>query len=55
MRKRIVWHLEVPQHLDNKLESLLKSPNSDYRTKSEFIRDAVRIRINAIYGKAKAK
>jgi len=32
MRKRTIWHLE----------EYLRDPNSDFKTKSEFIRDAVR-------------
>jgi len=42
MKERIVWHLEVPKHLDQQLENYVASPKSTYRTKSEFIRTAVR-------------
>jgi len=42
MKKRCIWHLEVPEHLDKQLEDYLSSPKSTFKTKSEFIRDAVR-------------
>jgi len=43
MRKRTVWHLEVPPHLDKQLENyILKDA---FKTKSEFIRTAVRDRL----------
>ena len=45
MRKRIVWHLEVPKHLNKQLEDYLANPKSQFKTKSEFIRTAVRDRL----------
>ena len=45
MRERIVWHLEVPKHLNKQLEDYLQNPKSQFKTKSEFIRDAVRKRL----------
>lgn len=43
MSKRIVWHLEVPQHLNEKLEDYIDK--DAFKTKSEFIRTAVRDRL----------
>jgi len=39
-RKRIVWHLEVSEHLDKLVEEYIRK--DAFKTKSEFIRDAVR-------------
>jgi Arc/MetJ-type ribon-helix-helix transcriptional regulator len=44
MSKRTVWHLEVPDHLDEELEKYVE--NSSFKTKSEFIRAAVRDRLH---------
>ena len=43
MSKRTVWHLEVPPHLDRQLEDYIEK--DAYKTKSEFIRTAVRDRL----------
>lgn len=43
MSKRIVWHLEVPQHLNEQLEKYIEK--DAFKTKSEFIRTAVRDRL----------
>lgn len=48
MKTRVIWHLEVPKHLNDELQRILDDPNSDYRTKAEFIREAVRMHIHAI-------
>lgn len=40
-RKRTVWHLEVPPHLNEQLEEYIEM--DAYQTKSEFIRTAVRL------------
>lgn len=42
-KKRIIWHLEVPDHLDQQLEKYIEL--DAYKTKSEFIRTAVRDRL----------
>jgi len=42
-RQRTVWHLEVPPHLNKQLEEYLEK--DAYKTKSEFIRVAVRDRL----------
>ena len=42
-RKRPVWFLEVPPHLNEQLEALIKTDS--FTTKSEFIRAAVRDRL----------
>ena len=43
MSKRTIWHLEVPPHLNEQLEDYI---NKDaFKTKSEFIRTAVRDRL----------
>lgn len=39
-RRRITWHLEVPERLDQLLEEYIRK--DEFKTKSEFIRDAVR-------------
>lgn len=36
------WNIPVPPHLDEQLEDFLKHPKCTFKTKSEFIRDAVR-------------
>lgn len=41
--ERVVWHLEVPKHLDKQLENYIEK--GDFKTKSEFIRAAVRDRL----------
>lgn len=41
--KRTVWHLEVPKHLNQQLEKYIEK--DVYKTKSEFIRAAVRDRL----------
>jgi len=43
MSKRTIWHLEVPPHLNKRLEHYLKEDS--FKTKSEFIRTAVRDRL----------
>lgn len=42
-KQRIIWHLEVPEQLDKQVEDYLKK--SQFATKSEFIRTAVRDRL----------
>lgn len=44
MSKRTIWHLEVPPHLNEKLENYIEK--DAFKTKSEFIRTAVRDRLN---------
>lgn len=41
--KRTVWHLEVTPHLNEQLEEYIAK--DAYKTKSEFIRTAVRDRL----------
>ena len=43
MSKRIIWHLEVPSHLNKQLEEYIEK--DAFSTKSEFIRAAVRDRL----------
>lgn len=43
MVKRVIWHLEVPPHLDKRLEDYIQE--DAFKTKSEFIRTAVRDRL----------
>ena len=43
MSKRTIWHLEVPPHLNEQLEDYITKDT--YKTKSEFIRTAVRDRL----------
>ena len=43
MSKRTIWHLAVPEHLDNQLEAYIEK--DAFKTKSEFIRTAVRDRL----------
>ena len=42
-RNRCVWHLEVPPHLNKQLEEYIDK--DAFKTKSEFIRTAVRDRL----------
>lgn len=42
MTKRILWSIEVPKTLNDKVDNFISSNVCDYKTKSEFIRDAVR-------------
>lgn len=44
MSKRTVWHLEVPSHLNEQLENYIAK--DAFKTKSEFIRAAVRDRLS---------
>ena len=44
-RERIVWHLEVPRHLNELLETYIEK--DAFKTKSEFIRTAVRDRLQS--------
>lgn len=41
------WNIPIPEHLDLQLEKYLADPKSEYKTKSEFIRDAVRKKLEA--------
>jgi len=43
MSRRIMWTVEVPEHLDRQLEEYIRK--GGYKTKSEFIRTAVRDRL----------
>ena len=43
MAKRTIWHLEVPPHLNKQLEDYIEK--DAYKTKSEFVRTAVRDRL----------
>jgi len=43
LSKRTVWHLEVPPHLDQLLVDYIEK--DAFKTKSEFIRTAVRDRL----------
>jgi len=43
MSRRIMWTVEVPEHLDRQLEKYIQ--RGAYKTKSEFIRTAVRDRL----------
>jgi len=52
MSKRILWTIEVPKHLNQQLQDYIEK--DAYKTKSEFIRAAVRDRLkeeNAILKK----
>jgi len=40
LKRRIVWHVVVTEHLDRMLKEYLKLDS--FKTKSEFIRNAVR-------------
>lgn len=46
--KRILWSVEVPEELDRQLEEYVKHPKSSFKTKSEFIRDAVRKKLEVV-------
>jgi Arc/MetJ-type ribon-helix-helix transcriptional regulator len=43
MTKRKFWHIEVPEHLDKQLACCVEK--GPYKTKSEFVRGAVRDRL----------
>ena len=43
MSKRILWSVEVPGHLNDELEKYIEIDS--FKTKSEFIRAAVRDRL----------
>ena len=43
MSKRILWSVEVPEHLNKQLEGYIEK--DAFKTKSEFIRTAVRDRL----------
>jgi len=43
LSKRTIWHLEVPEHLNQQLEDYIEK--DAFKTKSEFIRTAVRDRL----------
>jgi len=43
MSKRTIWHLEVPPYLNQQLEKFISK--DAFKTKSEFIRTAVRDRL----------
>ena len=43
MSKRIMWTIEVTKHLDKQLEDYIEK--DAYKTKSEFVRTAVRDRL----------
>jgi len=43
MSKDIRWNIPVPEHLDKKLEDYIA--RDAYKTKSEFVRTAVRDRL----------
>ena len=43
MSRRIIWHLEVTPHLNDQLEEYIAQ--DAFKTKSEFIRTAVRDRL----------
>jgi len=49
LRKRTIWHLEVPEHLNEQLERYIE--RDAYKTKSEFIRTAVRDRLEREFEK----
>ena len=53
MRKRIIWHLEVPLHLNEQLEDYVSKDS--FKTKSEFIRAAVRDRLGKEQEKIRRK
>ena len=46
MGKRTVWVVEVTPHLNDLLDHYIEGAGSSYKTKSEFIRVAVRDRLN---------
>lgn len=43
MSRRIMWTVEVPEHLNKQLEDYIEK--DAFKTKSEFIRTAVRDRL----------
>jgi len=43
MSKRTMWTVDVPEHLNKQLEDYIRE--DAYKTKSEFIRTAVRDRL----------
>jgi len=43
MSKRILWSIEVTEHLNKQLENYIEKDS--FKTKSEFIRTAVRDRL----------
>jgi len=51
--KRIIWHLEVPPHLNKQLEQYIQK--DAFKTKSEFIRTAVRDRLEEERAKLASK
>ncbi|MFC1487908.1 hypothetical protein ACFLRN_09525 [Thermoproteota archaeon] len=44
MSKRILWSIEVTNHLNKRLEEYIKLDS--FKTKSEFVRTAVRDRLS---------
>jgi len=53
MVKRTIWHLEVPSHLNKQLENYIEMDS--FKTKSEFIRTAVRDRLEKEHAKLASK
>jgi Arc/MetJ-type ribon-helix-helix transcriptional regulator len=53
MRKRILWTIEVTSHLDKLLEDYIK--RDAFKTKSEFVRTAVRDRLAEELSKVEKK
>lgn len=51
MNKRTTWHLNVPRHLNEQLEDYIEK--DVYKTKSEFIRAAVRDKLEKENAKLK--
>lgn len=47
MGKRVNWNIPVPEVLDNALEEAVRE-NSVYSNKSDFVRDAVRRRLEEL-------
>jgi len=45
MSKRIMWSVEVPRHLNDELDKYIELDS--FKTKSEFIRAAVRDRLSS--------
>ena len=50
-RREVVWNLRVPAHLDEMLERYIKL--DAYKTKSEFIRTAVREKLREEFERLK--
>jgi Arc/MetJ-type ribon-helix-helix transcriptional regulator len=48
-RQRVAWYLEVTEHLDKLLEEYIK--RDAYKTKAEFIREAVREKLEREFAK----